>query len=124
MRAKRWLLAGVALALLSAWLALPVPIEAAKTCWGGAPGQGAICLGQSTDAIPKGYVIFERGTERYYYWVGQGCPYRGLLIFSHHDTVESGLTQRQIDSGEVSLLDSMGIPVLAAPHNVLNEDCQ
>jgi len=85
-----------------------------------APGKGEICQGISTDSpgIPfTRYEIPQEGNtstyDRYYYWLGQKGPLRGMMLSSHHSTVESGLSSKQIQNGDVSLDDTKGVYCVA-----------
>lgn len=110
---KKWLGIGIAAALLSAWLAGPV--AAGGTCFG-TPDTNGYCQGLfvGVDTAKRGFVYLGDGSVRLYLWRSNSTTpttYVGALLVSHDTTVESGLTNEQIRNGDVTLTDSMGVPL-------------
>jgi hypothetical protein len=114
------------LALLAAWLVLPTTVSAEWTCFY-PPGTGTVCFGRSVNSTPIPYKMIEvpragsndsglgSGTyDRYYFWLGQTPPLNGVLLVSHHATVESGLGADAIRQGLVTLDDSKGVACITA----------
>ena len=83
------------------------------TCVGSVGGR--FCYGTSTDSPPVGFWMIGFGgapittEQRYYYWPCQAGVCRGLLLSSHHGTVEAGLSDENVRQGNVSLDDSKGV---------------
>ena len=110
---RKWTALALAVAILLGSLSLPLNLEAAWTCFG--PVGNRFCFGFSTDSPPVPYFAFGFGggpittEQRYYFWMGQNAVIRGLLLSSHHGTVESGLGDQDIRQGNVALDDSKGV---------------
>jgi len=111
---RKWLGIGIGAVLLSAWLASPV--FAAGSCFGTSAADGT-CRGVwvGRDVANRGYIYIGDGTNREYVWRSNRtdttgpAAYVNQLLVSHHGTVESGLSSRQIRNGDVTLSDSMGV---------------
>jgi hypothetical protein len=113
---KRWLVIGIGAALLG--MLMPTIGSAEGTCMGRTAGNGTcqgVFLGR--DTAGRGFIYIGDGTERMYIWSSNRTAatgpdsYVGRALVSHETTVESGLSDINIRRGNVTLTDSMGVPI-------------